>query len=459
MKKIIKKILFVFFIMSLNFISIKTFGQKEKLIIGGGFGMLNSHTVQINNMKYDDGTNIPSGASIKIPSGGNVNVKFDVTVKKNNGINNGFVKIYYKSTQNSTPVTIGSTMYHNNPQNTFWSVNYELNLTSGMFSQGFTGSLYAQFENNGGAGWKSTSFSVTIDTSGISNNTISSNQTIVKGENPSILVGSIPTGGNGNYSYQWQRKTTSNWSNILGGTSKSYSPNVLNITTFYRRIIFATGSPNSVSNTVKITVEDPPIINNIISFDYNTKKIIGSVPSGGSGNYAYKFYLVIDVADGLELIIDTGSNKDLDSSSPNFNSIVNNFPNFSVRVHRTIYSGSRIHHSSEIYIQSLSNKETFKNHQDNNSFIDNLIEISSPYPNPTTSILKFKVNFIKRTFIELILTNLKTKTKDIYVYKGEVKEGENVVTSYLPQTLKKGIYSYRIMARGRIVKKGKIIYN
>lgn len=130
----------------------------------------------------------------------------------------------------------------------------------------------------------------------IANNTISADQTICFGSVPVPLTGSLPTGGSGIFSYQWQSSTvgaTGPFSNISGATSQNYSPTALSQNTWYRRVV-TSSSCVSFSNVVAITVL-PSVSNNTIATDqticYNTtpEMLTGSIPTGGNGTYSYQW--------------------------------------------------------------------------------------------------------------------------------------------------------------------------
>lgn len=69
--------------------------------------------------------------------------------------------------------------------------------------------------------------------------TISAEQTICNNTVPSTLTGTMPSGGDGTYAYQWQSSTncTGTWTDIPGATSANYSPGTLSQTTCYRRMV------------------------------------------------------------------------------------------------------------------------------------------------------------------------------------------------------------------------------
>ena len=96
---------------------------------------------------------------------------------------------------------------------------------------------------------------ITDVTSSILNNTICCNQNFTTNSaNPSLLTGSIPTGGNSSYSYQWQQRTTNTWTNISGATNQNYDPPTISQATSYKRIVIS-GSETSESNIVDINLE------------------------------------------------------------------------------------------------------------------------------------------------------------------------------------------------------------
>ena len=83
---------------------------------------------------------------------------------------------------------------------------------------------------------------------------ISSVQTICYNSNPSLVTQSAaPKGGDGTFSYQWQVKTTGDWSYISGANDTSYQPGVLTQTTFYR-LQYTNGCTSVYSNEVEVYV-------------------------------------------------------------------------------------------------------------------------------------------------------------------------------------------------------------
>src|SRR5664279_1678630 len=134
--------------------------------------------------------------------------------------------------------------------------------------------------------------------SSITGNTIGSDQTICNNTTPAPLTGSVPGGGTGVYSYQWQVSTTSaiaGFASIAGGTAQGYAPGVLVANRWYRRIV-ASGVFLDTTSAVTITVT--PVItagsNTItavqtICFNTVPAALSGSTPTGGNGTYTYQW--------------------------------------------------------------------------------------------------------------------------------------------------------------------------
>ena len=110
---------------------------------------------------------------------------------------------------------------------------------------------------SGGCTSVSNEFLITVQPP-LDNNTIAADRTICSGTAPAILTGSIPTGGDGQFRYQWQSSIDgSAWTDIIGAQQSDYQAPVLTATTFYRRLVSTlacAGAFQNVSNTIKITV-------------------------------------------------------------------------------------------------------------------------------------------------------------------------------------------------------------
>lgn len=77
---------------------------------------------------------------------------------------------------------------------------------------------------------------------------------------PLVITGSLPTGGDGTYTYQWQSSADNiTFSNIAGATTQNYDPAVITATTYYRRVVASVlcNTP-LVSNTVAMVIQASP---------------------------------------------------------------------------------------------------------------------------------------------------------------------------------------------------------
>jgi gliding motility-associated-like protein len=131
----------------------------------------------------------------------------------------------------------------------------------------------------------------------IENNTISDNQVVCTGTAPEPLTGSAPTGGNGNYTYQWLSSTLGpdrGFAAAAGtNTSQSYTPGNITQTTYYTRVVTAGDCTPDTSAVITIEVNQG-ILNNSITASQPSvcagQTVVvfqGSTPTGGTGAYTY----------------------------------------------------------------------------------------------------------------------------------------------------------------------------
>ncbi|MCO4294078.1 Ig-like domain-containing protein, partial [Solitalea sp. MAHUQ-68] len=136
-------------------------------------------------------------------------------------------------------------------------------------------------------GYNVTGNAVVTITPAIGNNTITatSSLNICYGSNPSLINGSIPTGGSGGYSYQWQSSLDgTNWSNITtAGQNANYDPPVLPQSAYYRRTITSGACINPLaSNAIRFAVSPIPLLT-IVS--------VPSILEGNSGTTVANFQI------------------------------------------------------------------------------------------------------------------------------------------------------------------------
>ncbi len=138
-----------------------------------------------------------------------------------------------------------------------------------------------------------------VNLTGFLFNSIRGTDTICAGQIPNKITASRPKGGNGIYTWEWQKSTDSiSWIPAVGMHRDSIRPPALTQTTFFRRIVRSTdkkgGAVEDISRTLKIFVY-PAITNNTISgtdticFDLPAKTLTGNSPAGGNSLYQYQW--------------------------------------------------------------------------------------------------------------------------------------------------------------------------
>jgi len=126
----------------------------------------------------------------------------------------------------------------------------------------------------------------------LSDNTISSDQTICEGTSPLQLTGPDPVGACNLVSYQWQSSTDATYpvfSDITGANASSYQPPALFVKTYFRRVASTAVSNCSdlASNEVTININPRPVPNAGIDQTISngaTANLSGTV-SGGTPPY------------------------------------------------------------------------------------------------------------------------------------------------------------------------------
>lgn len=129
----------------------------------------------------------------------------------------------------------------------------------------------------------------------IGNNNISAAQSICTGFSPSQFIGSLPTGGSGGYTYQWQSSTNnSTFTNVGGGNTQNLTSNALTTSTYFRRVVTGGPCPGSTSTSILVTVV-PVVSNNTIGpaqticTGTSPSQLTATTPAGGTGQYNYQW--------------------------------------------------------------------------------------------------------------------------------------------------------------------------
>ena len=106
----------------------------------------------------------------------------------------------------------------------------------------------------------------------------------------------VPTGGMGIYTYQWQSSPdNTTWTNIPGATASAYAPGPLTMPTFYRRQV--TSGPCGTVNSTSILITVFPnltsgTVGNSLTICYNSPPSALTQltpPTGGPGTYTYQW--------------------------------------------------------------------------------------------------------------------------------------------------------------------------
>ena len=118
---------------------------------------------------------------------------------------------------------------------------------------------------------------------------------VCAGNSPGTISGTLPTGGNGVFTYLWESSIVGSSSGFTSasGTNnlQNYTPGILSQTTWYRRTVNS-GGCSDVSKVILVRV-NPVIADNTISSAQAIcsgsvpLSLNGTVPTGGNGTYVY----------------------------------------------------------------------------------------------------------------------------------------------------------------------------
>jgi large repetitive protein len=128
--------------------------------------------------------------------------------------------------------------------------------------------------------------------------TIGGNQIVCSGKQPVQLIGTNPTGCvEGQYTYQWQSSYTpdeSNFVDITGAQSASYTPPVLATVKYYRRKVMSGACSAEYTNFIKVDVYAPLTEGTLSSAQTICNGSDASIltvtsPTGVDGKYTYRW--------------------------------------------------------------------------------------------------------------------------------------------------------------------------
>ena len=119
--------------------------------------------------------------------------------------------------------------------------------------------------------------------------------TINYNTSPGSFLGTVGTGGNGQYTYQWQYSTNNvNWTSVPVGTQGYNTPGSLTVSTWYRRVT-TSNNVSAISNTITITVY-PQLLSGTLTpasqtLNYNAASatLTAAAATGGNGSFTYQW--------------------------------------------------------------------------------------------------------------------------------------------------------------------------
>lgn len=142
------------------------------------------------------------------------------------------------------------------------------------------------------------------------------NDTICYNTRPDTLkISTVPIGGNGNYTYQWQQSTNSNtWLNISGAFANKLKPQNLILSTYYRLITMAGPACGIDTSNVLFIKVWPNLVKARISSSqsicYNTSADtlrITQLPTGGNGKFNYHWQSSVDGLNWINVLGQTST--------------------------------------------------------------------------------------------------------------------------------------------------------
>jgi len=142
----------------------------------------------------------------------------------------------------------------------------------------------------------------------ISNNALSAN-TLICFDSTTLITGTLPTGGDGVYTYTWQFSTDggTTWNNISGATGKDFTTAALTMQTLYRRIVrtlLCTGPQENISNAISISIKYKPTALFTVLPDTSCSPAIISFQNQSVGNNTLFLY---SFGDGKDTVVNNQS--------------------------------------------------------------------------------------------------------------------------------------------------------
>lgn len=406
-------------------------------------------TVQLTNLTYSS-TGQPINGPIEIVSGQSVNINYTVNYNTSGTINNSEIRIGIRW-PNSFVINQTLQLITVNPQ-TSGSQNYfNISLNSNQIPVGSTLTVSMFITPGSQTLWgNAININIVPPPPPIQNNTISGNQNIAFGQTPTALIGSVPTGGSGSYTYQWQAKTAvHDWINVSDGNSKNYQPVAPYLATEFRRRVMSPNISSSLSNIVTVTVSNNT---NTIGSDQTIN--YGETPDLLTGNSYF-----CDIKPCYEatyrwfrspIFPNIFSPVEGDSNSPNYQppSL-----NSSTRYRRRMIVNGVISHSNQVTI-IVNNNLRISDIGTIDEFKNNIYPDIKLYPNPLINESYINFHIKKQPFennqnVSLVVFSLNGESlikKEFLIKNNEIKEKIEL------SNLDSGVYLFKFIINN-------IIYN
>ncbi len=190
----------------------------------------------------------------------------------------------------------GPLLWNNSEPN----VDFDLNKSGGK--AGYAQNLAPAEEHHkakAGAAGGTIKPNVEVPLTGFLFNSITPNQEVCMNQQPDLLSGSEPRGGNGSYTFEWQYQSEATaWAwTPNGATTRDYQPPALTDTTKYRRIVTSAGGTIVDNGNVIEVIVQNNIVNNqifgddtVICIGNEADTIVGTSAIVTGGNYSDYHY-------------------------------------------------------------------------------------------------------------------------------------------------------------------------
>lgn len=141
----------------------------------------------------------------------------------------------------------------------------------------------------------------------VGNNILTSPPTLCSNDNTGVISGSIPTNGDGTYTYEWEKSADNViWSPIASSNTQNFSIGGITVSTYFRRIV-TSGECGSMTSASVYQVVSPFITTNTIGYieticsDSIPTLLFGAVQSPGAFDFSWQ-----DSTDGSPFSISSG---------------------------------------------------------------------------------------------------------------------------------------------------------